>query len=287
MPWYKWEPGAIPYLDRISVEARGLLWIWMDDWWRGFPTGDPMGVSEATLSEATRVWPVILANLTALKDEAESNRKSRHYSAVNANRIRWGSGSDPDASECHPKPSQEGEVEGEVEKNNNTNPNSVGVTDVTESNTATVTTRKQRAKVVNTLLPISNGADQHARSVYTDMAAEYPKWDKGFKRGTTDWTERRVKGSSPQAEKNILGLVSGGIDIDDLYTCIRLAKSAWDKGHKEKEFQFVPDMSAFFGEKEHWAAFYEDAKEYREWMKRKAKNAAEAAGASQVKVPGE
>ena len=110
LPWYKWEPGSVPYMDRISVEARGLLWVWMDDYWRGWEVPSPLvSASDLAVKEAAKVWPVLKANLDAFKSEAEAKAKSRHISSENANRIRWGSVSDP-------KSSQEEEVDIEKDK---------------------------------------------------------------------------------------------------------------------------------------------------------------------------
>lgn len=96
LPWYKWEPGAIPYLDRISYEARGILWSWADDHWRGMQVPSPLfEASETATKEANKVWPTLRQWLDEKRITAEENSKSKHINAVNANRIRWESKRNP------------------------------------------------------------------------------------------------------------------------------------------------------------------------------------------------
>lgn len=112
LSWYRWEPGSVPYLDRVSDETRGILWRWMDDYWRGL---DVPGMGAST-KEAEMVWPVLRDGLDAMREHLEQNHKVKHFNAVNANRIRWGSKRIPSGSQQDPTRIQEEEEEVEEEK---------------------------------------------------------------------------------------------------------------------------------------------------------------------------
>lgn len=119
LTWYKWEPGSVPYLDRISDEARGILWRWMDDYWRGFPA--PSG---ATCPEAESVWPFLRDNLDAFRLDAESKAEARGKRSAHAAAVRWecrthASGINEHADGMPQMPDTDTDSEEETEKKKN------------------------------------------------------------------------------------------------------------------------------------------------------------------------
>lgn len=121
---------------------------------------------------------------------------------------------------------------------------------------------KEKEKKKEALFPVFESMDEDLKYYFKIAVEEYPTRDEGHNAKSASWETRKVQRDCRLLQSHWMALLGSGIATPkELCACALVASEDW--AAKRGEYQYIPNMSTFFGpEKSLWMSYLERARAY-------------------------